>query len=257
MLTGAPRFKARLAETEADRRAAQRLRYEVFVQELGGDGEMVDHGARLECDAFDAHAEQLLLLDTARGADVAEQVVGVYRLLTEARAARAGQFYSESEYDLTKLKTSGRRLMELGRSCLHREYRGGTAMLHLWTALAQLVQARQVEILFGVASFHGTDLRGLAGPLTLLHARHLAPEPLRVRARAECFQAMDLVPQGELDRREAMRAIPALIKSYLRLGGVVGEGAFIDHAFNTTDVCLILDTAQMNSRPRAIYEAQG
>lgn len=253
---GAPRFEARLAETDADRRAAQRLRYEVFVAELGGDGEMVDHAARLERDSFDAHAEQLLLIDRARGDDAETQVVGVYRLMTQDAAARAGQFYSESEYDLARLRASGRKLLELGRSCLHRDYRGGTAMLHLWTALADLVQARGIELLFGVASFHGTDLERLAAPLSLLHARHLAPEPLRVRARAACFQAMDLVPAERLDRRAAMREVPALIKSYLRLGGVVGEGAFIDHAFNTTDVCLILDTEEMKARPRAIFGAR-
>ena len=254
---GAPRFEARLAESKADRRAAHRLRYEVFVAELGGDGEMVDHAARLERDSFDAHAEQLILVDTARGGDAETQIVGVYRLMTEESAARAGQFYSESEYDLARLRASGRRLLELGRSCLHRDYRGGTAMLHLWTALAELVQARGIELLFGVASFHGTDLGRLAAPLSLLHARHLAPEALRVRARAESFQAMDLVPESALDRRAAMRQVPALIKAYLRLGGVVGEGAFIDHAFNTTDVCLILDTGEMNARSRAIYEARG
>ena len=127
-------------------------------------------------------------------------------------------------------------------------------MFHLWSGLASYVAAHEIDILFGVASFHGTDADALAGPLSLLHHRHLAPQELRVRARAEAFLAMDILPEDTLDRKAAMRAVPALIKAYLRLGGRVGEGAFIDHAFNTTDVCLILDTAQMNDRQARLYQ---
>ncbi|MGR3651045.1 MAG: GNAT family N-acetyltransferase, partial [Roseovarius sp.] len=106
-------------------------------------------------------------------------------------------------------------------------------------------------------SFHGTDVAALAQPLSLLHHRHLAPPALRVRARPERFQPMDLVPAAEIDRAGAMRAVPALIKAYLRLGGCVGEGAYVDHAFNTTDVCLVMDTALLSERQRAIYTRGG
>jgi putative hemolysin len=189
------------------------------------------------------------LRDETRG-----EVVGVYRLMREDQAAEAGQFYSESEYDLGLLRQSGRRLLELGRSCLHRDYRGGLAMYHLWSALAQYVDQHGIELLFGVASFHGTDAAALAEPLSMLHHNHLAPPELRVRARAAHFQSMDLVPADRIDRRAAMVRTPALIKAYLRLGGVVGEGAFVDHAFNTTDICLILDTSQMSARQRRLYD---
>lgn len=253
----APKFTVRLATEEADVLAAQRLRYRVFVQELGSDGPLVDHDARFERDRFDAVCEQLILVDETRSAEAHEHVVGVYRLMDAAGAAKAGQFYSESEYDVSALKGSGRRLLELGRSCLHRDYRGGAAMFQLWSALAELIREREIALLFGVASFHGTDVARLAAPLSLLHHRHLAPEALRVRARAAQYQAMGLIAETDLDRRAAMLAVPALIKAYLRLGGVVGEGAFVDHAFNTTDVCLILDTAEMPARSRAIYEARG
>lgn len=244
-----PLFRVRLAQTNEDLMAAQRLRYEVFVEELGGDGALVDHDARLEQDRFDAFFDHLLLVDDARhGA-----VVGVYRVLRDDQAKRAGQFYSEDEYDLTALRASGRRVMELGRSCLARPYRGGSGMYHLWNALSHYVADHEIEILFGVASFHGTDPRELAQPLSLLHYRHLAPIELRVRARADHFQRMDLIPEDLLDRRAAMVRVPALIKAYLRLGGHVGEGAYLDHAFNTTDVCLILDTRQLTEMQKAIY----
>jgi putative hemolysin len=248
----APRFEARLARTEAERRAAERLRYEVFVAELGGDGPLVDHAERLERDAFDPYYEHLVLLDHAR----AGAVVGVYRLMTDARAAEGPGFYTSGEYDLSPLLASGRRLLELGRSCLHREYRGGAAMVPLWQGVADYVRTQGIDILFGVASFHGTDLAALALPLSFLHHRHLAPETLRVRARSGHFQRMDLLPPDKIDRKEAMLATPALIKAYLRLGGFVGEGAYVDKPFNTTDVCLILDTARMNSRQHALYETR-
>jgi len=246
-----PAFSVKIAETRDELRAAQALRYDVFVRELGGGGEMVDHAQGLERDRFDPFFDHMIATDTGTG-----RVVGVYRLLRDDQARAAGQFYSEDEYDLSVLKSSGRRLLELGRSCLHPDYRGGTAMFHLWTALAAYVARHDIEILFGVASFHGTDVQALAQPLSMLHHNHLAPPELRVRARAEHFQPMDLVPEGQLDRRRAMLEVPALIKAYLRLGGFVGEGVFIDHAFNTTDVCLVLDTARMNERQRRLYTGE-
>ena len=239
-------FQVRLAQTDADVQAAQRLRYDVFVRERGGGGPMVDHTAGLEQDRFDPYFDHLLLTDLRN-----DKLAGVYRVMRGDMAARAGGFYSETEYDLTPLKNSGRKLLELGRSCLDPAYRGGTAMHHLWAALGRYVAEHEIEGLFGVASFHGTDTAALAEPLSLLHHRHLAPADLRVRARE--ITPMDLIPEAELDRRKAMLAVPSLIKAYLRLGGTVGEGAYIDRAFNTTDVCLILDTKQMSARQARFY----
>ncbi len=248
MLTQSTDFSVRIARTADDLRAAQALRYDVFVRELGGGGAMVDHAAGLERDRFDPFFDHLIAQDDSTG-----QVVGAYRLLRDDQAARAGQFYSEDEYDLSVLKASGRRLLELGRSCLHPDYRGGTVMVHLWSALADYVAEHGIEILFGVASFHGTDTEALAQPLSMLHHNHLAPPELRVRAQPAHFQRMDLLPPQALDRRRAMLQVPSLIKAYLKLGGTVGEGAFIDHDFNTVDVCLVMDTGRMNERQKRLY----
>jgi L-ornithine Nalpha-acyltransferase len=246
-------FTLRLARDARDLRAAQRLRYEVFVSELGGDGPLVDHEARLEIDAFDPWFDHLLLIDGRRDPLTLQDVVGVYRLLPSDRLAQSGRFYSSGEYDLAPLIASGRRLLELGRSCVHRDYRGGTAMYHLWNGLAEYVLEHDIEVVFGAASFHGTDIAALAQPLSYLHHHHLAPEALRVRAWPEARQAMDIVAPELLDRRAAMAGTPALIKAYLRLGGFVGEGAWIDRAFNTTDVCLIMDTGRMSEKHRDFY----
>jgi L-ornithine Nalpha-acyltransferase len=243
----------RLASDTRDLRAAQRLRYAVFVEELGGDGPMVDHAARLEADRLDPLFDHLLLIDPERDPERLDDVVGVYRLLPGARLGPGERFYSETEYDLSALRASGRPLLELGRSCVRAEYRGGTAMFHLWNGLADYVLARGIEVLFGVASFHGTDIARLALPLSYLHHMHLAPPELRVVALGPTRARMDLVPPDRIDRRAAMVETPALIKAYLRLGGFVGEGAWIDHAFNTTDVCLVMDTARMSQRHRDFY----
>ena len=245
------RFQVSVARTQADLQAAQRLRYLVFVSELGGDGPLVDHRLGLERDEFDHFATHLILRDMDR--PVGDRVVGIYRLLTPEAADRAGKFYCETEYDLTLLKTSGLKLLELGRSCLHPEYRGGMAMMHLWQALAIYVQDHGIDILFGVASFHGTDQRRLAAPLSLLFHRHLAPAALRVQAIGDGAQDFSPLPEAQIDRLTALRDTPALIKAYLRIGGVVGQGVFVDHAFNTTDVCLILPTSGVSDMQRKIY----
>lgn len=243
-------LEVRLARTEQDMLAAQRLRYDVFVTELNGTGALVDHERRLEKDEFDPVFDHLLLVDTRRDMTSLDYVVGVYRMLTGQKATELGRYYSETEYDLTALYKSKRSTLELGRSCLHPDYRGGTAMYLLWQGLAQYVVERDLELLFGVASFHGTDPARLTQPLSFLYHSYLAPENLRVRAQADHYQPMDLLPADQVDRRKAMQNIPALIKAYLRLGGRVGDGAFVDHAFNTTDVFLIMDTTRLTQKQR-------
>lgn len=256
MKSDAAFFQIRLANSGHDLLAAQRLRYRVFVEELGGDGPMVDHQARLERDEFDPVVDHLCLIDTRRPAEGLDHVVGVYRLLPGDRARDFGRFYCDGEYDLTPLKTCGRSLLELGRSCVDPAFRGGSGMFVLWNALADYVLDQGIEVLFGVASFHGTDAAMLAPSLSWLHHHHLAPEGLRPVARPEGFQRMDLIPADRLDRREALLGMPALIKAYLRLGGMVGEGAFLDHAFNTTDVFLLMDTKAMSHKHRKFYESR-
>lgn len=249
-----PQFETRLARSKAEIRAAQRLRYEVFVAELGGDGPGVDHAARLEQDAFDPFVDHLLLFDHARAHD---PVVGVYRLLTSDGAAAAGRWYSADEFDLTPILRTATRPLELGRSCVHPAYRGGAGLLHLWQGLSAYVAKHAVDVLFGVASFHGTDANAIAMSLSHLHHRYLAREALRVTALGPSATAMDVIPADEIDRVAALKAIPPLLKSYLKLGGTVGQGAWIDHAFNTIDVCLILEVSAVPEAARARYQGAG
>lgn len=253
MLSEETIYTLRLASDPRDILSAQRLRYRVFVEELGASGPLVDHVRRLERDDFDPLFDHLVLIDNRIPDATGEHVVGAYRLLPVDRLPPGGRFYSEDEYDLDPLRATGRRLLELGRTCVHPDHRGGAAMFLLWNGLAEYVLARGIEIMFGVASFHGTDVEALAMPLSWLHHHHLAPRDLRVRALAPGRAEMNLVAAADLSRGAAMAAMPALIKAYLRLGGFVGDGAFVDRAFNTTDVCLLMDTARMSTRHHDFY----
>lgn len=235
-------FETRLARDEADIRAAQRLRYEVFVEEMGASASEADHSARLERDRFDPYFDHLLLLHEGR-------VVGAYRLMRSDMASKGIGFYGASEFELEKLKNQ--RALELGRSCVAKDYRGGAGMHLLWDGLGKYVTQHQIEILFGVASFPGVDIASLKQALTFLHHKYLAPEDLRVRSKT--FVSLDQMPWEAVDQRAAVKEIPSLIRAYLRLGGFVGDGAFVDKGFNTVDVCLIMDTARMVQRYKDFY----
>lgn len=253
MLIEAGRYEVRLAESEADVAAAQRLRYRVFVEEMGAQASAEEAAVRREWDEFDPHFDHLLLIDRQAQGDRLDAVVGAYRIMTGSMARQGRGFYGASEYDLEKIVHYPRETLELGRSCVAAEHRGGSGMHLMWTGLGRYVLEHGVEVMFGVASFHGTDMEPLAAPLSWLHHHHLAPEDLRVRAQDAHFQSMDLIPPDRLDRPTAMRAMPALIRAYIRLGGFVGEGAFVDHDFNTVDVCLLMDTTRMVDRYRDFY----
>ena len=248
------RYQVKLAETEEERAAAQRLRYRVFVEEMGAVATAEQRALRREWDAYDPHFDHLLLVyRDPQIADPLDRVVGVYRLMQDSAAAAGIGFYGAAEYDLGPIAASGRASVELGRSCVAAGHRGGAGMHLMWNGLAEYVLDREIEILFGVASFPGTNPERLAEPLAYLHHHHLAPEDLRVRARAEHFVDMNRMPAEAVEASRALKAIPPLIKAYLRLGGWVGEGGWIDHAFNTIDVCVVMDTTRMTERYRQFY----
>lgn len=254
MEVSAGRFTARLAETDDDVRAAQRLRYRVFVEEMGASASPQEHETRQEIDRFDDHCDHLILFDNESTVeDPLDRVIGVYRLLRGSVAKAGPGFYSAAEYDLTRILEYPHETLELGRSCVHAEYRSGSAMQLLWMALAQYIYEHKLRLLFGCASFSGTDMTALAKPLSYLHHNKLAPEHIRPRVLDEFYNDMNLLPEGDVDRPTAMREMPALIKGYLRLNGYVGDGAFIDREFNTVDVCLVMETDKISARYHSFY----
>jgi putative hemolysin len=245
--------EVRLAETEAEIRAGQALRYRVFFEEMGAHPSPAAAASRLDADAYDPVADHLLVLDHARGSGI-EAVVGTYRLIRRPAAAQVGGFYSAAEYDIAPILAFPGELLELGRSCVAAEYRDRMTMQLLWRGIAAYVFHHRIDLMFGCASLPGTDPDALAVPLTYLATHHLAPAALRPRALAERHVGMLRLPPEQVDQRAALRELPPLIKGYLRLGGWVGDGAVIDHAFNTTDVCVVVKTDQVTDKYFRHYE---
>jgi len=243
----------RLAETPAEVDAAQALRFRVFYEEMGAQADAATAAARRDVDEFDAVADHLLVLDHDLGSGPGA-VVGTYRLIRREGARRLGRFYSESEYDIAPLLAFPGEVMELGRSCVAAPYRTRGTLQLLWRGIAAFVFRHRIDLMFGCASLPGTDLVALAPQLSYLHANHLAPPALRPRALAARYVPMDRLPAAAVDMKAALTALPPLVKGYLRLGGLVGDGAVTDHQFNTTDVCVVVKTDLVTDKYYRHYE---
>jgi putative hemolysin len=243
----------RLAEAGWERDAAQALRYRVFYDEMGAHPTAAMAATRRDVDAFDEAADHLLVIDHARG-DGPEGVVGTYRLLRRAAAARVGRFYSSAEYDIAPLLGFEGQVLELGRSCVDAAYRTRGTLQLLWRGIAAYVFKHRIDLMFGCASLPGTDPDALAAPLSYLWHNHLAPPALRPRALPGLHVPMDRMAAEAIDARVALNELPPLIKGYLRLGGFVGDGAVIDAQFNTTDVCIVVKTDLVTDKYYRHYE---
>ncbi len=245
-------LQVRLAETPADIAAAQELRYRVFYGEMGARASAETAGSGRDIDAFDAFCDHLLVIDHSKGA----AVVGTYRLILRSVAARHGGFYTAAEYDIGCLASWRGEVLELGRSCVDASARNRPTMQLLWRGIAAYVFAHDIALMFGCASLPGTDAEALAMPLSYLHHHHLAPPPLRARALPGRYVEMARHPRGSYDAARAWAELPPLIKGYLRLGGLVGDGAVTDQQFNTTDVCILVRTDLVTEKYYRHYERQ-
>ncbi len=245
-------LRIRLAANEAEIGAAQALRYRVFCTEMAAKPTAAMTVAEREYDLFDDYCDHLLVFDENHGGG-ARSVVGTYRLMRREAAARCGRFYSADEYDIGKILAYPGGILEVGRSCVDRNYRNGATMQLLWRGIATYVVYYDIDILFGCASLPGIEPEALALPLSYLYHHHLAPPSLRPRARTERYIAMNSLAPDAIDRKEALRALPPLIKGYLRLGGTIGDGAVVDENFGTTDVCVVVKTDMVTEKYHRHY----
>jgi putative hemolysin len=252
---GSGSLQVRLAECAADIDAAQALRYRIFYERLGARPLPGMEQHRRDSDAFDPLCDHLLVLDHSRGSGL-DAVVGTYRLIRRAAAARHGSFYSAAEYDISPLIAYPGEILELGRSCVDAGYRARPVMQLLWSGIATYVSHYDIAVMFGCASLPGTDPDALAVPLSYLYHHHLAPPALRARALPGRYVDMRRLEPGAIDPARTLAALPPLIKGYLRLGGFVGDGAVIDEQFNTTDVCIVVKTDLVTEKYSRHYERQ-
>jgi len=246
-------FEVRLARTPAEIDAAQALRYRVFYEEMTAHPSPDMALDRRDYDEFDRVCDHLLVLDRRRG-DGPEGIVGTYRLIRREAAAKAGRFYSASEYDIGKMVDYPGEVLELGRSCIAKDARNTATMQMLWRGIALYAYHYDIKVMFGCASMPGTDPQQHAQALSYLYQNHLAPPEIRVRALPERYVDMNILAPDSYDKRKALARVQPLIKGYLRLGGFVGEGAVIDREFDSTDVFIIVKTELVTEKYIRHYE---
>lgn len=221
-------------------RAAQRLRFDVFAGEMGARLNTPIPGH--DVDLFDNYCEHLIVRD-----QLTQQVIGTYRVLTPVQAKRVGSTYSDTEFDLTRLRSLRERMVELGRSCVHKDYRHGGVIMALWGALAEFMVRNQLDTMIGCASvpmLHNGIVSGdiAASIWRQVQATHLAPIEYHVRPRLP-------LPIAQLDSTLDVEP-PALIKGYLRLGAKVLGAPAWDPDFNSADLPMLMRIADLPSRYR-------
>ncbi|MCD6705278.1 MAG: GNAT family N-acetyltransferase [Thiobacillus sp.] len=228
----ASRYHVSLAVDDNDIREAQRLRHKVFAEEMGARLSPVLPGH--DVDLYDPFCDHLLVRELADG-----EVVGTYRILPPDAARRVGSYYSEQEFDLTRLNFLRPRMAELGRSCVHPAHRNGGVIARLWIGLADYMTRYGYEYIVGCASIGMADGGHIAASVhRQIVERHLAPVEWRATPRTR-------LPVESLDDGRTA-ALPPLIKGYTRLGAMVcGEPAW-DPDFNTADLLMLLPMAQLN-----------
>jgi len=245
-------LQVRLAETWDEVDAALALRYRVFFDEMKAHASPGIVAKQRDVDEFDPYCDHLLVLDTVLGTGP-EAVVGTYRMLRRQGAAKVGRFYSSAEYDIRPIIDHPGEILEMGRSCVDARHRTRAAMQLLWKGVTAYVMAHRIDVLFGCASLHGTDPAAMAVPLSYLYHSHLAPPEMRPVALPARFVSMNRLPKEAIDAKAAMRDLPPMIKGYLRLGGVIGDGAVIDYDFNTVDVLVYVDMLRVTEKYRRHY----
>ena len=236
--------------------ACQRLRYRVFYEELGATPQGEPAARGFDSDRFDAICDHLVVVQTEGSASPGSimladgELIGTYRLLRQEVAEANGDFYTQGEFDIAPLIRAhpGLRFLELGRSCVLAPFRTKPVVELLWQGIWNYVRAHDMHVMLGCASLEGTDPAAHALALSFLAENAAAPPEWNVRALPERHVEMRRIPKGEIDQRRALKDLPPLIKGYLRLGCYIGEGAVIDHQFNTTDVLIILPVSAINAR---------
>ena len=238
------RYRARMAETDADVARAQGLRTRSFR----------GPGAALDADAFDAVCTQVLVEEVRSGT-----LVACFRLLPLTGGCEISRSYSAQFYDLAALSAYPGRMVEMGRFCIHPDWRDADILRVAWGAMTAYVDREGVEMLFGCSSFHGTEAEGYLDAFAMLKEAHLAPKRWLPRVKApNVFRFAQKLRRKKPDLRRAMLAMPPLLRTYLLMGGWVSDHAVVDRDLNTLHVFTGLEIAAIPpSRARLLRGVAG
>ena len=251
-------LELKLAKNSYDIEAAQKLRYRVFYEEMGANPSPQVKRLRLDHDEFDDGADHLLVTDRRLRNNLSgggrHPVIGTYRLLQRAHLDPSQSFYTANEFDISKILSFPGKILELGRSCVDINYRNRVTLQLLWQGIAAYVFSHKIDLMFGCASFPGTQPEIHQPALAYLRSQHQAPQIIRPSALPKKY--IDMASKHEAIGDEVIKInnLPPLIKGYIRVGGQVGDGAVIDSQFNTTDVCVIVKTESLPTRYRRHYQ---
>lgn len=241
-------YEVRLTRTKEERKQVRQLRYEVFCLEENATPTEEQRNLGEEYDAYDTYADYMAVFHN-------NQVVGTYRIIDRSAADKMGGFYTESEFNISKIKAVKSNIAEMSRACVKKEYReNGLVLRLLWAGLYEYVVKRKVSLLFGVPSFVGTNPAQSAQALSYLYYNHLSPLHLRATVLKENLDPsvnpgmtqMNILPRAFVDEAEAKKQMTPLIKGYLRLGATFGRGVFIDKPFGTYDVFVMVQTKNID-----------
>ena len=247
-------FVIKIAEKKSELKKAQALRYSVFYKEKKAIPTISKKILRLDYDKIDKFADHLIVIDKNRRG-IKNNIVGTYRLLRGDITAHCGGFYTSSEFDLSKILNSykNNQILELGRSCVHQDYRNGTIMNLLWKAIAEYVKLYDIKILLGCASFHGTDVIKYTNELSYLRKNFSLPDVLSVKSLDSKIYPTSIEINSKTDDIKTFIKLPPLIKGYLRIGGKVSYDCFVDNKFNTIDLCVIVNMNNIDEKYKKKY----
>ena len=252
-------FEVRLVESAKELRQAQRLRHEVFFEEGGAIAAVSSGARRLDVCPFDEICDHLVVIDTEAAGDgegrTKSRLVGTYRLLRRDVAERHNGFYSQGEFDLAPLlaRHLTTRFLELGRSCVHADYRSKRVIELLWRGLWLYARHHAIDVLIGCASLPGIDVEANRLPLSFLLRLAQAEPSWQVAAWPHCRAPFEPAAAEAVDAKRGLLALPPLLKAYLRTGARFGHSAVLDRQFGTTDVFAVMPMSDIEERYLAHY----
>ena len=235
-------IEVKLATTFAEIDAAMRLRFEVFNLELQ-EGLLASYDRGYDTDAYDAYCDHLIVKDVPTG-----KVVGTYRLLRQSVAERHIGFYSENEFELTKLKALPGELLELGRSCVAHSHRNATTVARLWHAIIEYARQRGIRYLFGCGSLHQSEVEQIQPLYAYLRDHYCAPECYRVQPLPACRMSFNENAAIGYEPRAMSRQLAPVMKGYLRAGAMICSPPAFDAEFGTADVLVLLEMEKLTAR---------